>query len=70
MLANKELWKTPRKKDQAAFDRNSDGSFVGFEYTPPFEYHDGYLTVHFDSSNYLEKTNLTPLQEEAMWSAL
>ena len=67
MLANKELWTTPRKKDQAAFDRHPDGSFVGFESTPPFEYHNGYLSVHFDTNNYLEKTDLTPLQEEAIW---
>ena len=44
-----------------------DGSFKGFEATPPFEYHDGWFTVHYAVNNYLEKGDLTPLQEEAMW---
>lgn len=51
---------------QAAYARNEDGSFLGYEPTPPFEYHDGYLTVHFDTGNY-QKIQLAPLQEEALW---
>lgn len=35
---------------------------------PPFEYHDGFLSVHFASQNYFE-VDLTPLQEEAVWCA-
>ena len=66
VLSNTKIWNTPRKIDQAAFDRNSDGSFAGWEPTPPFEYHDGYLSVHFATNNYLE-LQLTPLQEEAIW---
>ena len=45
VLSDKEAWLTPRKVDQATFERKSDGSFAGFERTPPFEYHNGYLTV-------------------------
>ena len=41
---------------------------AGFERTPPFEYHDGYLSVHFATNNYLE-IDLTPLQDEAVWYA-
>ena len=50
MLSDPEIWLTPRKVDQAAFERKSDGSFAGFERTPPFEYHNGYLTVCAASS--------------------
>ena len=68
VLSDPEIWLTPRKVDQAAFERKSDGSFAGFERTPPFEYHNGYLTVHYAINNYLEvKEKLTPLQEEAVW---
>lgn len=38
-LADPKAWNTPRKRDQAAYERNADGSFAGFEPTPPFEYH-------------------------------
>ena len=69
VLSDRELWWTPRKRDQATFERNEDGSFAGYERTPPFEYHDGYLSIHFATGNYLEKRDLTPLQEEAIWSA-
>lgn len=47
VLSDPEVWLTPRKLDQAAFERKEDGSFAGYERTPPFEYHDGYLTVHY-----------------------
>ena len=67
VLSDPKLWYTPRKVDQAAFERKADGSFAGYERTPPFEYHDGYLTVHFAVNNYLEKDDLTPLQQEAIW---
>ena len=66
MLSDPKVWNTPRKRDQATFERKEDGSFAGYEPTPPFEYHDGYLSVHFSTNNYLE-TDLTPLQEEAIW---
>ena len=38
--ADPKGWNTPRKRDQAAYDRSPNGSFAGFEATPPFEYHD------------------------------
>ena len=44
MLSDKKLWSTPRKRDQASYERDDNGNFVGYEPTPPFEYHDGYLT--------------------------
>lgn len=66
-LSDKNAWNTPRKVDQASFERKADGSFAGYERTPPFEYHDGYLSVHFATNNYLE-IDLTPLQEEAVWT--
>lgn len=53
--------------DQASFERNEDDSFAGFEKTPPFEYHNGWLSVHFAVSNYLQKGELTDLQQEAIW---
>lgn len=65
-LSDPKGWNTPKKRDQAAYDRNDKGEFVGFEPTPPFEYHDGYLTVHFSTQNYQE-IELAPLQEEALW---
>ena len=52
----------------SAAQRKADGTFAGFEATPPFEYHDGWLSVHFASNNYLEM-DLTPKQEEAAWCA-
>lgn len=51
-LSDRNAWNTPRKLDQAAYERNPDGSFAGYEPTPPFEYHDGYLHVHFDTNRY------------------
>ena len=41
----------------------------GFEEVIPFEYHDGYLTIHFEANKY-QDIELTPLQEEALWCAL
>ena len=66
VLSDPKAWQTPRKRDQALYERTADGKFAGFEPTPPFEYHDGYLTVHFASANY-QQIELTPLQEEAIW---
>ncbi|KAK9813596.1 hypothetical protein WJX73_009365 [Symbiochloris irregularis] len=67
VLSDPQQWQTPRKVDQSAFERNADGTFAGYEPTPPFEYHDGYLTVHFSVGNYLE-LDLSPIQEEAIWT--
>ena len=36
VLTTRGIWKVPRKRDQAAYARNADGSFVGFEDDPPF----------------------------------
>ena len=65
-LSDVNAWNTPRKVDQATFERKPDGTFAGFERTPPFEYHDGYLSVHFATNNYLE-IGLNSIQEEAVW---
>ncbi|KAK9812337.1 hypothetical protein WJX73_003313 [Symbiochloris irregularis] len=67
VLSDPKQWNTPRKLDQSAYERNADGTFAGYEPTPPFEYHDGYLTVHYSVGNYLE-LDLTPIQEEAIWT--
>ncbi|KAK9813026.1 hypothetical protein WJX72_007708 [[Myrmecia] bisecta] len=66
-LSKLNTWLVPKKADQAQYLRNPNGTFVGFEDTPPFEYHDGYLSVYFQSNNYQE-IKLTPLQEEAVWT--
>jgi hypothetical protein len=66
VISQKGIWKVPNKIDQAAYSRNKDGIFTGFEDDPPFVYHDGYLSSHFASSNYQE-INLSPLQQEAIW---
>ena len=65
-LSDPKGWQTPRKRDQAAYERDENGNFTGFEPTPPFEYHNGYLTVHFDTANY-QQIKLAPIQEEALW---
>ena len=36
VLTTKGIWKIPRKHDQAAYARNANGSFAGFEDDPPF----------------------------------
>ena len=65
-LSTRGRWNVPRKHDQAAYERNADGSFVGFEDTPPFVYHDGYFSSHFAVGNYQE-LELSPLEQEAAW---
>lgn len=60
-------WYVGRKLDQARFERDEDGKLIK-EATIPFEYHDGYLSVYYQSNNYQEiEKELTPLQEEALW---
>lgn len=66
ILSRKGIWRVPKKVDQAAFARNEDGSFSGFEDDPPFVYHDGYLSSHYATVNYQE-IDLTELQQEAVW---
>ena len=66
VLADEKAWNVPQKHDQAAFKRNADGSHAGYELNPPFHYHDGYLSVYFQT-NYYQEIQLTPLQEEAIW---
>ena len=65
-LTTPGVWMVPRKVDQAAFERTAEGKFAGFEESPPLEYHEGYLSVHFTNNNYQEM-ELTPLQQEAFW---
>ena len=68
-LSDEQAWKIPIKHDQAAYQRNTDGGFAGYELMPPFQYHNGYLSVYFQTNNYQE-IELTPLQEEAIWWVL
>ena len=35
VLSDPDAWNTPRKKDQSAYERNQDGTFTGWERTPP-----------------------------------
>ena len=65
-LSDEKAWNVPKKHDQSAYQRNPDGSFVGFERMPPFRYHDGWLSIYWQTANYQE-IELTPLQEEAVW---
>ena len=58
-------WYVGRKADQATYERDSNGALIK-EATVPFEYHDGYLSVYYQSNNYQE-VPLSPLQEEAVW---
>lgn len=67
VLTKPDLWKVPFKHDQAAYQRQPDGTHAGFEADPPFLYHDGYLSSHFASPNYQE-IDLSPLQKEAAWA--
>ena len=41
-LSDESAWHIPVKHDQAAYQRNTDGSFKGYELVPPFHYHDGW----------------------------
>lgn len=62
-------WYVGRKIDQARFERDEAGNLIK-EATIPFEYHDGYLSVYYQSNNYQEvEKELSPLQEEALWCA-
>eukprot|EP00891_Asterochloris_glomerata_P005068 jgi/Astpho2/5068/Aster-x0233 len=67
VLSTPGIWKTPLKNDQASYQRNADGSLKGYEAVVPFEYHDGYLTIHFESHKY-QDIELSPLQHEAVWA--
>ncbi|EIE24910.1 Clavaminate synthase-like protein [Coccomyxa subellipsoidea C-169] len=61
-------WYVGRKLDQARFERDEAGNLIK-EATIPFEYHDGYLSVYYQSNNYQEvEKELSPLQEEALWA--
>jgi hypothetical protein len=41
---------------------------LGFEETQPFEYHNGYLSVHYSAFKYgITGKELSPLQQEAVW---
>ncbi|KAK9809629.1 hypothetical protein WJX73_008948 [Symbiochloris irregularis] len=68
-LSDEQAWRIPTKHDQATYKRNADGSFQGHELMPPFHYHDGYLSIYFQTNNYQEvEDQLTPLQLEAVWT--
>jgi len=44
-------WNVPRKINQYTYERNQNGELIK-EPTIPFEYHDGYLSVYYQSNNY------------------
>lgn len=51
MEALSKPWNVPRKLNQQTFERDADGQLIK-EHTIPFEYHDGYLSVYYQSNNY------------------
>jgi hypothetical protein len=70
VLSTPGIWWTAKQQSQRGAARAADGSYPdGFEETVPFEYHDGYLSVHFAAQKYINTAGkeLTPLQEEAIW---
>lgn len=66
VLSDEKAWNVPIKHDQATYKRKEDGTFEGHELMPPFLYHDGWLSIYWQTANYQE-IELTPLQEEAVW---
>ena len=42
---------TSSADESPAMQRKPDGTFAGFEPTPPFEYHDGWCSVHYATNN-------------------
>lgn len=44
-------WNVPRKLNQQTYERDAEGQLIK-EPTIPFEYHDGYLSVYYQSNNY------------------
>lgn len=69
ILSTPGIWWTAKQTDQRQALAKEDGTYeLGHEETQPFEYHDGYLSVHFSSRKYgITGKELTPLQEEAIW---
>jgi hypothetical protein len=69
VLSTPGIWWTAKQSDQRSALRNEDGTYpLGFEETQPFEYHNGYLSVHYSAYKYgITGKELTPLQQEAVW---
>ena len=68
VLSTPGIWWTAKQTDQRiALEEN--GTYpLGYEETQPFEYHAGYLSVHFSARKYgVTGRELTPLQQEAVW---
>jgi hypothetical protein len=68
VLSTPGIWWTAKQTDQR-IALEEDGTYpLGYEETQPFEYHAGYLSVHFSARKYgVTGRELTPLQQEAVW---
>jgi len=69
VLSTPGIWWTAKQSDQRGALADEDGSYpLGYEETQPFEYHDGYLSVHYAARKFgVTGKELTPLQQEAVW---
>ncbi len=68
MLSTPGIWWTAKQSDQRQALVKEDGTYADYEETQPFEYHDGYLSVHYGTHKFDNTVKqLTPLQEEAIW---
>ncbi|WIA42630.1 hypothetical protein OEZ86_008603 [Tetradesmus obliquus] len=69
VLSTPGIWHTAKQETQRSALPNADGSYAEYEETQPFEYHGGYLSVHFGARKFADTAKqLTPLQEEAIWA--
>lgn len=46
------IWHTAKQETQRSALPNADGSYADYEETQPFEYHGGYLSVHFGARKF------------------
>jgi hypothetical protein len=69
VLSTPGIWWTAKQADQRGALPEDDGTYaLGYEETQPFEYHGGYLSVHFSARKFgVTGKELTPLQQEAVW---
>lgn len=68
VLSTPGIWWTAKQATQREARLRADGDFEGYEQTQPFEYHHGYLSVHYAAKKFSGTAkDLTPLQEEAIW---
>jgi hypothetical protein len=69
VLSTPGIWFTAKQSDQRGALPDASGAYLlGFEETQPFEYHNGYLSVHYSGYKFgVTGKELTPLQNEAVW---